>query len=82
MFSRTITSFGFIVSPMEARMPKLFVEPRGEMYVVLKNHRVQAKARTQEKAIEKAHALDPEADIKAARVRTTEHGKPDQWREV
>jgi hypothetical protein len=39
-------------------MPKLFVEPRGEIYVVLdSNGRVQARARTQEKAIEKAHAL-------------------------
>jgi len=64
-------------------MPKLFVEPRGEMFVVLNsNGRVQARARTQAKAIEKAHALDPEADVKAARVRTTESGKPDQWREV
>jgi len=52
------------------------------MYVVLKDHKVKAKARTQEKAIEKAHALDPEADVKAARVRTTENGNPDQWREV
>jgi hypothetical protein len=66
----------------EGRMPKLFVEHRGEIYVVLKNRRIQAKARTQEKAIEKAHAVDPEADVKAARVRTTEYGKPDQWREV
>ena len=64
-------------------MPKLFVEPRGEMYVVLNNNgRVQARARTQVKAIAKAHALDPEADVKAARVRTTECGKPDQWREA
>ena len=64
-------------------MPKLFVEPRDEIYVVLDNNgRVQARARTQGKAIEKAHALDPKADVKAARVRTTEYGKPDQWREV
>lgn len=64
-------------------MPRLFVEPRGDMYVVLNNNgRVQAQARTQAKAIEKAHALDPDADVKAARVRTTEHGKPDQWREA
>jgi hypothetical protein len=64
-------------------MPKLFVEPRGEIYVVLdSNGRVHARARTQEKAIEKAHALDSEADVKAARVRTTEYGKPDQWREA
>jgi hypothetical protein len=64
-------------------MAKLFVEPRGETYVVLNNNgRVQARGRTQAKAIEKAHALDPEADVKAARVRTTDYGKPDQWREV
>jgi hypothetical protein len=63
-------------------MPTLFVEPRDGMYVVLKNHRVQATARTQEKAIERAHALDRTADVKVARVRTTENGKPDQWREA
>jgi hypothetical protein len=63
-------------------MPTLFVEPRDGNYVVLKNHKVQATAKTQEKAIDKAHALDPDADVKAARVRTTENGKPDEWREV
>jgi len=63
-------------------MPTLFVEPRDGNYVVLKNHKVQATAKTQEKAIDKAHALDPDADVKAARVRTTENGEPDEWREV
>ena len=63
-------------------MPTLFVEPRDGNYVVLKNHKVQVKAKTQAKAIDKAHALDPDADVKAARVRTTENGKPDEWREV
>ena len=63
-------------------MPTLFVEPRDGNSVVLKNHKVQATAKTQEKAIDKAHALDPDADVKAARVRTTENGKPDEWREV
>jgi hypothetical protein len=63
-------------------MPTLFVEPRDGNYVVLKNHKVQATAKTQAKAIDKAHALDSDADVKAARVRTTGNGKPDEWREV
>jgi len=33
-------------------MPTLFVEPRDGNYVVLKNHKVQATAKTQEKAID------------------------------
>jgi pyridoxine/pyridoxamine 5'-phosphate oxidase len=61
----------------------LFVErrPEGDFAVRRANaERASAVARTQAKAIEKAHKLEPRATVLVERVRYTNRGKPDQWR--
>lgn len=62
-------------------MPRIFIEPgdRGG-YVALRNKRVIARGDTQAETGAKAHEKDPSATIEAARVRTTENGKPDEYR--
>lgn len=61
----------------------LFVEqrPQGD-YAVRKpgSERASAVAPTQAEAIQRARQLNPEAAIHVERVRTTDVGKPDQWR--
>jgi hypothetical protein len=44
------------------------------------SQRASAVEATQKKAIEKANQLDPDATIHAERVRHTEGGNPDKWR--
>lgn len=62
---------------------RLFVERRPEGdYAVRKAHSERASdvLPTQEKAIERAHELNPGQAPHVERVRHTSRGKPDQWR--
>jgi hypothetical protein len=60
-------------------MPKIFIEP-GERsgYVAIQNKQIVGRGSTQAEAGERAHRKDPSATVEAARVRTTENGKPDE----
>jgi len=62
----------------------LFIERREEKgdYAVKRAsvHQPIATAKTQEKAIEKAARIDPDATILVERVRNTNVGRRDKWR--
>ena len=62
---------------------KVFIEQRerGDYAVRLPNsERASTIARTQEKAIEKAKEMHPDATIQVERVRDTNTGGRDKWR--
>jgi hypothetical protein len=62
-------------------MPKIIVEPgKKSGYVAIQNKEIIAQGDTQAKAAQRAHRKDPTATLEAARVRTTENGKPDEFR--
>ena len=65
-----------------AKNTDLFVEQREEGdYAVRRanSQRASATAKTQAKAIAKAHKIDPYAKVMVERVRHRKHG-PDKWR--
>jgi hypothetical protein len=63
---------------------KVFIEKRQEEgdFAVRKpdSERASTIKPTQEKAIEEAKKMFPDATILVERVKKTEKGKPDQWR--
>ncbi len=62
---------------------ELFIERREQGdYAVRRpgSQRASAVEPTQEKAIERAKAISPDSTPMVERVRTTNRGKPDQWR--
>ena len=62
-------------------MAKIFIEPgKKSGYVAIQNKQIIAQADTQARAGAKAHRIDPTATVEAARVKTTENGKPDEFR--
>lgn len=70
-------------------MPKnnnnLYIEQRAQGdYAVRRpgSARASAVEPTQAKAIERARELQPEAAVHVERVRQTNGGKPDKWRQV
>lgn len=64
-------------------MSNVYIEQeKPKQYDVIQNKEVIATARTQKKAIEKAHFLRPHDPVLAERVRDTAKGKRDRWRSV
>jgi hypothetical protein len=59
---------------------KIIVEPDDEGYAALLNGKVVVRGKTQKETGERAHELRPYDAVEAARVRTTEEGKPDEFR--
>jgi hypothetical protein len=68
---------------MSESKDKLFIERRPEGdYAVRRGNseRASAVTPTQEKAIEKAQKMDPDASVLVERVRDTNVGGRDKWR--
>ena len=62
----------------------IFIEKHDEGYAILRKgvKKPLGVEATQEKAIESAKKLDPEAAIHVERVRDVETGGRDQWRRI
>lgn len=61
-------------------MPKIIIEPgKRSGYVGIQNKQIVARGSTQGEAGKRSHRKDPSATVEAARVRTTENGKPDEF---
>jgi hypothetical protein len=79
---RTLLPTGHVQKTAAAMMDEFFVERRGDgQYKVLKPnaHRASAVAATQQEAIAKAKALNPDATVHVERVRSVGPGR-DKWR--
>jgi hypothetical protein len=61
-------------------MANIIVEPEEDGYAAIKKGKVVVRGQTQKEAGDRAHELRPNDTIEAARVRTTEDRKPDEFR--